>query len=844
MAVNIRFNIISQSSFILSLLLLLGFVSLFSAAQAADSIIEPVQACVITRDTPLTTAIRAHIAQCLGWQVAPGYSVCQGAYAKLTVSPLPTDNGVRVAADKASLYHQGRSVLSGHVDIQQTERVVNAQTAYIYRDAKSRQITTIKLVGNVHYLEPDRLIIAHQVIINPQDKSGYAKEVLYRFNSKRLGALLPVWGQARAVERFANKNYLLEKATYSTCAPNDNAWHLEAKTISLDNARAMGVARHAKLYIGNQPLFYTPYLSFPTSKARKSGFLIPTVGSSNVGGFDLSLPYYWNIAPNYDATWTPHLYTLRGLMMGGQFRYLTPHSTGQISARYLPNDKAYRHFILDNEQQYPQLHNASTNRWSMQVNDITQINPDLRLRVNVQQVSDDYYLQDFSNNLALLTERQLLREGELSYTTNHWLFRGMLQSYQTLQPVNQTPVSDIYQRLPQLLAMGTYDHLPLNSQLTIHGQFDHFNWPNSLTPMPEGPRYYINPILSWPYVKPWGYVTPSVEMVQNAYDINHYTGLVDAHLQRTIPRYSIDSGLLFERQTSLFTNAFTQTLEPRLYYLKVPFHDQTPIPVYDSSYMIFNTDQLFRSNRFSGLDRIGDTNQLAWALTSRWFSDNNGREKASFSFGQIYYFSNREVKLCQSQSGYCYDNPFVLGYLSPTDRQSPLASRALYHLSPSWVGTADYVWDPNTRSTNNGHLDLHYQPGFNQLIGLGYTYMVAGDITQVAHTSPDVDPLHQATVSYAWPFNDKWSSLGALSYNMSKNYEMMSLMGVQYDNCCWALRLIGGRSFKNLNAAANPQYTNNIYLQIQLKGLGAVGNSDPAGAIRAFLPSYVDSFHR
>lgn len=851
MAVNIRFDCIPrginktklcQALIVVTSLFFVGLITLYHpAVRAAEMFAEPVLACVVAREDELNEVLRKNIAQCLGWNADQHYSVCRGNWQPIVTEQLARADEIRISANDVSFYNEGRSDLSGNVEIRQTDRIVNAQTAYVYRDAKTNQVTQIELLGEVRVIEPGRLMIARKATIKPGEQSGRVEDVLYRFNAGRPDAVLPAWGQASLIERFANKDYLLKRATYSTCAPEDNAWHIEADKISLDNAKTTGVARNAKLYLGKYPIFYSPYLSFPTSKERKSGFLMPTIGSSNVGGFDLALPYYWNIAPNYDATITPQIYTLRGLMLGGEFRYLTEKSIGQIRARYLSHDRAYTDFINDNQVQYPQLQGSSTDRWAVEGFDQTQLSQNLQLKVNVQQVSDDYYLQDFNNNLAILTERQLIREGQLSYTTSNWLFRGMLQSYQTLQPINETPVSDIYQRLPQLLAVGSYNDLPFNSNFMVTGQYDNFNWPGNQAP--DGPRFYLNPVLSIPHIKPWGYITPSVEVVQNYYDVNNHGYLNNATYERTIPRFNVDSGLFFERDTTVLNQAVTQTLEPRLYYLNVPYQNQTQIPVYDSAFMIFNFDQLFRTNRFSGFDRIGDANQLAYAVTSRWISDDSGVEKASLSVGQLYYFSNRRVGLCQSPSGNCVDNPLSLGYLSPIADSSPIASRATWHFNPFLMAMADYVWDGNTQSTNNGHLDLRYQPAPNKLLGAGYTYMASGDITQVANTNIDVDPLHQVSLSYAWPYNEKWSSLGAVSYNISKNYEMMSFLGVQYDNCCWALRLIGGRSFMSLSSTAHPQYNNNIYLQVQLKGLGSLGNSDPGSMIRTFMPGFRDSFH-
>lgn len=829
------------------------------ASHAAGVIVEPVQACIISSEQNLTDAVRSQIAQCLGWESDPSLALCKGYYKPIEILELGNDE-VRIRANQVSLYREGRSQLKGNIEVQQEGRIVNAQTAYVYRNAKTNKVDKIELLGEVRYIEADRLMIAKKAIINPEDKSGLVEDVLYRFNSQRASAILPSWGRASLIQRFPNKDYLLEKATYSTCAPQDRAWQIEADRIMLDDAKSTGVARNATLRVRGLPVLYTPYLSFPTTKERKSGFLFPVVGASNVGGFDMALPYYLNLAPNYDATIIPHVYGRRGLMMGGQFRYLNANSYSTISGRFLPQDHAFKQFIENNKRQYPALEDNSTNRWSFELLNQTTITPDLHLGVNFSQVSDNYFLQDFSTNLAVLTERQLLRQADLTYTTENWLFRGMAQSYQTLHPVNETPVSDIYQRLPQLSAFGLYDELPFNANLSLLGQFDYFLWPSeSLFLMPEGSRYHLNPVLSFPQIKPWGFFTPSVELVQNNYNMFHYglysydrhsynrysyNGNPSPQFNRTIPRYSLDSGLFFERNINLFNQPFSQTLEPRLYYLNVPYHDQTQIPVFDSGYMIFTTDQLFRNNRFSGFDRIGDTNQLSYALRSRFISDDNGIEKANFEIGQIRYFSNRHVLLCQSATGFCDENPLTLGFLSPIAKSSPIASRLGYHINAAWDASAGYVWDPYTTATNNAHLSLHYQPGENKIINFGYTYLVNGDITQVAYSRIQDNPLNQISAAYAWPINDKWSTLGAYNYNISKRYEMMSFFGVQYDSCCWAMRLIGGRAFQSLNQQLQPKYNNNIYFQILLKGLGTVENSDPSSRVLTFLPGYKDGFHR
>lgn len=844
MALNIKFHYTLASLVLLAAGLLVG-VTYQNTAQASSITIEPVQACVIAPNTPLTNSSRSKIAQCLGWDANQASPFCHGSYQPIDITPLDDLNETQIGADSVSFYPTGRSELKGHVSVHEKNRVVNAQTAYVYRDAKTKQVTKIELLGDVRYLEPGRLMIAQKATINPNNKSGRVENVLYRFDVKRAAAILPAWGRANFIERFANQDYLLRNATYSTCAPKDRDWQIEASEITLNHASETGVARNALLRVADWPIIYTPYMSFPTSNARKSGFLMPIYGYSNVGGFDLALPWYWNIAPNVDATIIPHEYSRRGTMIGGDMRFLTSNSAGMIGGNFLPNDRAFNNFLNSNREQYPVLNGVSTDRWSFLLHESTQFSSNLRMNINYQQVSDNYYLQDFSSNLAILTENQLLRQGDLTYTTDHWVFGGMLQSYQTLHPINQSRVFDAYERLPQLQARGGYNNLPMGARLSMLGQYDYFRWPNTKEIVPQGSRYHANPALSVPIIKPWGYLTPEVQLVENYYDLHSGSVYAPNAVNRSIPRFSVDSGLSFERSAALMGHAYTQTLEPRLYYLNVPYQNQSLVPAFDSAYMIFNTDQVFRSNRFSGFDRIGDSNQLGLGVTSRWISDNSGQEKASITVGQIQYFANRRVKLCYGVDGDCIDDPYALGYLSPTADSSPIASRATYQVSQDWSASGNYVWDTYTHATNNGDLNLHYRPGINEMINGGYSYLVNGNLIQFPNDEHQTNPLHQATISYAWPLTEKWSSLGVYSYNISEGYNMMTFAGLQYDTCCWALRLLGGQTFKSLKPdRITPQYNNNVYFQILLKGLGSAAISDPASIIRTYLPGYPDIFHR
>ena len=523
--------------------------------------------------------------------------------------------------------------------------------------------------------------------------------------------------------------------------------------------------------------------------------------------------------------------------MGGELRYLTAHSAGMVDAHLIPQDKVFNQFLADNRGAFPQLNQVSPNRWSLLLRDSTLLLPELRTNIQYRQVSDDYYLQDFSGNPAILTQNQILRQGDVTYTTDNWVLSGMLQSYLTLHPVTQGVVGDTYERWPQLAAHGTYRKLPMGATFNLFSQFDYFTWPSRQAPfyqqtLPSGPRYHLNPVLSLPNLKPWGYFTPSLELVENVYAVHYALPLSEQSFQRTFYRASVDSGLTFERSIG----NYTQTLEPRLFYLNVPYRNQTSVPVYESGYMMFNTDQLFRTNRFAGFDRIGDANHLAYAVTSRFLRDSDGQEKASLTLGQIRYFSDRQVELCYQKNGTCADSPFSIGYLSPVTQFSPIAAHGLYHINSALSLTGDYVWDPYTRMTNSDNVNIHYQSEDNRIVSLGYTYLAN---TQLLSIAPD-SALRQATLAYTTPLTDRWSSFGVYSYDISQRYSMLGFLGLQYENCCWAVRLMGGKTFWKLSPGTSgtlqPEYQTSVYFQVLLKGLGTVASSDPSTILRTYLP--------
>lgn len=809
---------------------------------------EGMETCELPRTYPLTDVQRQQIATCLNWIEEEG-GFCLGHYGYENIVPLLDPNLIQIDANEVSFYKNQRSELTGHVEVRRQDQTLQADEAYVERNPKTNEIERVHFKHHVKYLSPIGLMWAEQGVFYPQSKFVRINHVLYRIEGKRHGAALPAWGQAKEVERNKQEQIWMKDATFSHCSPLDKAWQIKARSLMLDKAANLGVARDARLEVLDVPVLYTPYLSFPVTKQRKSGFLMPIVGSTTVGGFDFAQPYYFNLAPNYDATFVPHVYGKRGLMLGGEFRYLNYASDGAFKGNFLPQDHAYAKFLNQHAAQFPSFAHDSSNRWDIQWIDSSRLFiPNLTLGFDVRQLSDDYYFQDFSTNLGRITERQILRQGTLAYTTDHWLLKSSVQSYQTLHPINETPVSDVYDRLPQLYAQGNYDELPLDGRFQLLGSFDAFRWASAIMPNPNSLRSHINPTFMIDKHASWGYFKPSIQWVGNAYQFDYPSNFLNPPPVQpssiSLPRYSVDGGLYFEREVQFLSQHITQTLEPRVYYLNVPYQNQNQITVFDSAYMIFSAEQVFRDNRFSGFDRIGDANQLGYGINSRWL-DEEGFERVRWEVAQLRYFADRRVTLCYTPSGVCEDNPLTLGFLSPTADFSPVASQGIYHLNAFWSLVGDYVWDPAIHGTNNGQAGFRYQSEGNRLFNFGYSYMVNGDITQVGTSPLQDNALNQLSVAYAWPFNDHWSSMGAYSYNISKHYQMMSFLGVQYDSCCWGLRLLGGRTFRDLvqdGLAPVPRYTNSVFLQVFLKGLGSVGNNDPSSVLQTYLPGYMDTF--
>lgn len=820
------------------------------------------------------TLSRAEIGELLGWNNAPHSNlICRGYYVEPNLYYPVNFHGpankapVTIVADQSILSQLDTSRMSGNVKITQPDRSISADLAYLNRDPITLKPASIDAYGQVILREPGKLAIANTGHFNLADKSGTLSDAIYRMSFGVVDEPItqPVaqpivntnvngWGVAKKVTREPSGVILVEKGTYTACPPSSSVWHIFANRLTLNKDSGRGDAYNATLFIKDMPVMYTPFFSFPLDNRRKTGFLYPTVGHSSTSGYEFGIPFYWNIAPNYDATITPDVLTERGLQLNADFRYLTNSSNGDIHGSFLPNDREFAQFQQDALNDYAPstpgldtLEDDSNNRYFVSLRDDRAYNANWSSHLYLNHASDDYYFEDFNSDPAQITDNQILNEGDIYFNSEHWNFAGQLQGYQTLHPINQGFVANQYEKLPELVLTGNYPTTPSGLAFQVNNQFDDFFIaanPQQDTEQPQGTRLYVAPDINYPKYWTWGYIKPDIELTETQYQLHDQVPGEANSINRLLPIIDIDTGLFFDRNTHLFGHNYQQTLEPRLFYLYVPYVNQDDIPLFDTSVQPFSFSQLFMTNRFTGIDRIGDTNQISLAATTRFIDEDTGNQKVEASIGQIYYFEQRRVSIGNEPTD--MDLAPVDNEVPNNTLSSPIAADFNYSVSPHWNIDTNAAWDPNYQQTNDANILFQYKTDNRHILNLGYTFLLGGDtfIPPQGSTEPTdakKNNLSQTDFSAVWPLGQNWTVMGRWNYNLSHDYPQTYFAGLQYDACCWSFRAVVGRDFNYLDNNDKPQFNNEIYFQIALKTLGSLGGSNPSGLLGT-IPGYKDTF--
>ncbi len=700
-------------------------------------------------------------------------------------APLP----VYVEADRIEGSSETNVELVGDVKLRRRGQAVFAD--WMLYDVPDDEVYAI---GNVRMFQQGNLLTGDKARLNLETDIGFVEHPRYRF--LQTGG----YGEGDRMDLEGPGKLKLENANYTTCGPDSQDWIFQSGTLSLDRDAEVGVARDATFYFLGKPLAWTPYIDFPLVSERKSGFLTPIFGTSSSTGFEFTAPYYWNIAPNMDYTFSPRFMADRGLLLGNEFRYIEPTFKGIARGEYLPYDDK-----------------LGTDRWAYFVRHEQSFSPELSGYVGLQRVSDDNYFRDLSNRVGLTSLVTLPSEGWLRYASGWWSGLARLQTWQTLQDPG-APIVPPYRRLPQILFNGTEVDAIGGTDVSVLGEYNYFSAP--LANQVEGSRFSIYPSVSYPIRNAYSFITPKIGVNYTYYSLNHPDFLLDpagqTTLTRTLPIASVDTGLIFERDTTMpfQDKAVVQTLEPRLYYLYIPTNtEQNKFPVFDTAFATFNFPQLFSENQFVGGDRINNANQLTAAIGSRLIDPATGVEFLRGAIGQRYYFARQEVTLPGTPPASTNTSDFL----------ALLSGR----VNPFWSGDVSWQYSPATSSTSRFYGNVRYQPGPGRVMNVGYRF-IEGE-PSLGAANPETS---QVDVSGQWPLTSRLTALFRASYSLIGGGLVEGIAGFEYNAGCWALRAVT-QHFVTSAASSNTLF----FVQFELTGVSSVGGSF-FNILNRYIPGY------
>ncbi len=678
------------------------------------------------------------------------------------------DQPATISAEQMSGRPDREVVLERDVEIIRGPTTLNADKA-TYRVVEDE----VEAQGNIRMRRFGDTYTGDELKLRIEAGEGFVTNPTYHLERNN------AQGRADRIDFEGEDRATVYEGSYSTCEGPDPDWYLKSGRLNLDNARDVGVAHKTLVYFKGVPILAAPAMSFPLSDARKSGVLPPTIGTTNRGGLEVTVPYYFNIAPNRDLTLFPTVIARRGMMLGTEARYLGDGYFGQTRVEVLPDDrqtKTTRHAVSSTHTQF--------------------LAPGLVYTWNLNDASDDDYPTDFSRTITEARHRLLLRDMALSYGSGLWQATARASNYQVLQdPV--VPIVRPYDRLPQVTFhagqqdVNGYDW-EVDSELT---RFWH---PGFLT----GNRYLINPRIAYPILAPGYFITPKLSLHSTRYHLDTRTPAAQDSLSRTLPTFSLDSGLVFERDARFFGRSMIQTLEPRLFYVYTPFRDQSAFPNFDTAEADLSFAQLFSENRFVGNDLISDANQLTAAVISRYIEP-SGLERMRFALGQRFYFTDQRVTLN-----------------GPRDEsRSDLLVSAYGQLTPTISAEGNVQYSQTLDSMSRANYGVRWQPAPKRVLNLQYR-------------RSRVNNLEQVDFSSQWPLADRWYGVGRINYSLPDSKVAEGLLGMEYKADCWVFRIVGQRT-----PTATGQVNTALFFQLELNGLTRLG-SNPLDALRANIPGY------
>ena len=771
------------------------------ARQAADPLISKV-----TRQLALLGALACLSATPVLAQIQPEQAALQLKSSRLlreAVSQGDRDTQPSfVSGDQLTTRTDLETVVEGNAELRRGDLVIRADRLEYYQPDD-----TAKAWGNVRINRAGNVYEGPELELKVESFEGFFRSPRYQLLQSQ------GHGQADRIDFIDEKRAIIRNATFTTCKRGGPDWMpdwiIRAASISIDNEEEIGQAQGAVLSFKGVPLLPVPGFTFPLSDKRKSGVLPPTFGIDSVNGVEVTTPYYWNIAPNRDATISPSVMSRRGIDLGTEFRYLERDYQGQFRGNFMPADKL-----------------RDSNRWGYSLSHTGTIKTDLAGVGNVgmslllNRVSDDNYWRDFTRVSPGLTQRLLSNDLNLAWSSGNLSTSLRMLKWQTLQDVT-SPIVPPYDRLPQVAMRYARSNVS-GFDMSVDADATRFNADSALTGQINGARAFSLLEVSRPWVSPSGYITPKLRLHATNYQFNGALSTGASSASRVVPTLSLDSGLVFERDTAIFGRAFRQTLEPRAFYVLTPYRNQNALPNYDSGRNDFNFASIYSENAFVGNDRISDSNMLTLGVSTRLLDPQTGAEAARFGIAQRVLFKDQRVVLP--------------GETALAKGLSDVLLGATVNVDPRWSFDSTVQFDWDTRRTTRSTVGARYSPGNYRVISAAYRYQRSSS--------------EQVDFAWQWPINDlwgdrgqdlgagqgqgagRWYSVGRMNFSMRDGKLVDTVLGFEYDAGCWLGRVVLDRTSTSTSSASN-----RILFQLEFVGFSRLG-SNPLETLKRSIPRY------
>lgn len=741
-------------------------------------------------------------------------------YDKPLVSGDPNSLPVHIQADKTDANFPDSALFTGDVNVQQGNSTLTAEQVelnQIQKEGQADPVRTVTATGNVHYNDNQIILKGPKAFSNLNTKDTDVDKGDYQMVGRQ-GR-----GDADKMKmRDSNRYTILENGTFTSCLPGDNSWSVMGSEVIHDREEEVAEIWNARFKIGPVPVFYSPYLQLPIGDRRRSGFLIPNAKYGSKNGFEFALPYYWNIAPNFDATITPNEMSKRGLQWQNEFRYLTGLGTGLIGFDYLPDDSQYKRDHPDDDD---------NTRWLFYWSHNGVVDQVWRFNIDYTKVSDSQYFNDLDSKYGSSTDGYATQKYSIGYANENWDATLAAKQFQVFADISNP---NVYRAMPQL-DLNYYKNDVGPFDVHLYGQVARFT--NVNPNYPEATRLHFEPAINLPLTNGWGSLNTEVKMLATHYqqDIpdDFYDTDLKSSVDRVMPQFKTDGKMVFDRDMD-WSKGYTQTLEPRLQYLYIPYRDQSDIYTYDSTLLQADYTGLFRDRSYSGLDRIASANQLAGGVTTRIYDDALV-ERFNASVGQIYYFTAPRTGDTSS-------------IIDQNDDTGSLvwAGDSYWKIDNNWGVRGGLQYDTRLDSLSLGDAVLEYRKDADRMVQLNYRYAspeyIQATLPQV--TNPGYQQgISQVGMTASWPIAERWAVVGAYYYDTKANQPANQLVGVQYSTCCWAINVGYERKITDWNNTnETSKYDNRVSFNIELRGLSNDHSLGTGEMLRSGILPYQRAF--